>query len=134
MMIQRGYITDNHRKGAYMEIKGGKVRIIVLAVAVVIVCIASAAYFNIGRSNAGEGSGRVAVENASEQATVPTQAADSKSNILVVYFTAAENSDVDAVNSASVTVVDGVAKGNVRAIADEIAAQTGGDLFSIPEA
>jgi flavodoxin len=34
-------------------------------------------------------------------------------------------------SSASVTTIDGVAKGNVQAIADEIAAYTGGDLFSI---
>ncbi len=33
-----------------------------------------------------------------------------------MYFTAAENSDVDAISSASVIVVDGVAKGNVRAV------------------
>lgn len=31
--------------------------------------------------------------------------------ILIAYFTAAENSDVDAVSSASVVTVDGVAKG-----------------------
>jgi flavodoxin len=38
---------------------------------------------------------------------------------------------VDAVSSASVTTIDGVAKGNVGAMADEIAAYTGADLFSI---
>ena len=48
-----------------------------------------------------------------------------------MYFTAAENSDVDAISSASVTVVDGVAKGNVRAVADMIHEYTGGDLYSI---
>jgi hypothetical protein len=34
---------------------------------------------------------------------------DNGKRILVAYFTAAENSDVDAMSSASVTVVDGVA-------------------------
>lgn len=53
------------------------------------------------------------------------------SNILIAYFTAAENSGVDAVASASYTTVDGNAVGRVRALADMIQAETGGDLFSI---
>lgn len=52
-------------------------------------------------------------------------------NILIAYFTAAENSGVDADASASYSVVDGEAKGRVKAIADMIQEQTGGDLFSI---
>lgn len=68
-------------------------------------------------------------ENVAEDTT--TANSTSTNNMLVVYFTAAENSDVDAVSSASVTVIDGVAKGNVQAVADEIAAYTGADLFSI---
>lgn len=51
--------------------------------------------------------------------------------ILIVYFTAAENSGVDAVSSASYTMMDGEAVGRVRAVADMIQEQTGGDLFSI---
>ena len=51
--------------------------------------------------------------------------------ILVAYFTAAENSGVDAVSSASYTTVNGESIGTVRAIADVIAVRTGGDLFSI---
>lgn len=66
---------------------------------------------------------------ADSEAEIPIQTTDS--NILIVYFTAAENSDVDAISSASVTVVDGVAKGNVRAVADMIHEYTGGDLYSI---
>ena len=53
------------------------------------------------------------------------------SNILIAYFTADENREVDAVTSASLTTVDGVDKGRVRAVADMIQAETGGDLFSI---
>lgn len=53
------------------------------------------------------------------------------SNILIVYFTAAENSGVDAEASASYSDVDGEAKGRMQALAEMIQAETGGDLFSI---
>ena len=53
------------------------------------------------------------------------------SNILIAYFTAAENSGVDAIASASYTTIDGQAVGRLRAVADMIQANTGGDLFSI---
>ena len=65
-----------------------------------------------------------AQEQAGEQ-----QASDAK--ILIAYFTAAENSDVDAVSSASVVTVNGEAKGCVQAVAEMIQEGTGGDLFSI---
>lgn len=51
--------------------------------------------------------------------------------VLIAYFAVAENSDVDAISSASVAEVDGEAKGLVRTIAEDIQAVTGGDLFSI---
>ncbi len=51
--------------------------------------------------------------------------------VLIAYFAVAENSDVDAISSASVTEVNGEAKGLVRTIAEDIQAVTGGDLFSI---
>lgn len=51
--------------------------------------------------------------------------------VLIAYFAVAENSEVDAISSASVTEVDGEAKGLVRTIAEDIQAVTGGDLFSI---
>lgn len=51
--------------------------------------------------------------------------------ILIAYFTAAENSDVDAISSASVVRVDGTAKGCVQAVAEMIQEETGGELFSI---
>ena len=56
---------------------------------------------------------------------------DSGSRILIAYFTAAENSGVDAEASASYSDVDGEAKGRMQALAEMIQAQTGGDLFSI---
>lgn len=55
----------------------------------------------------------------------------SESNILIAYFTAAENSGVDAIASASYTTISGSAVGRVRALADMIEAETGGELFSI---
>ena len=53
------------------------------------------------------------------------------SNILIAYFTAAENSGVDAEASASYSEVDGEAKGRMEALAEMIQAETVGDLFSI---
>ncbi len=84
-----------------------------------------------------------AAENAptaAPQSTEAAQAADGTAeensatdggNILVAYFTAAENSGVDAVSSASVVTVDDTAKGVSQAVADMIAERTGGELFSI---
>ena len=48
----------------------------------------------------------------------------SGSNILIAYFTAAENSGVDAVASASYSTVNGEAVGRLRAIADMIQQNT----------
>lgn len=76
-------------------------------------------------------------EISTEDANNETSDAESEDKdgemgkILIAYFTAAENSDVDAVSSASVVTVDGVAKGCVQAVAEMIQAGTGGDLFSI---
>ncbi len=69
----------------------------------------------------------MSVEDRTQMETADTDV----SNILIAYFTAGENSDVDVVSSASVTTVDGEAKGRLRAVADMIQAQTGGTLFSI---
>lgn len=68
--------------------------------------------------------------SAEDRAQMETADTDG-SNILIAYFTAGENSDVDVVSSASVTTVDGEAKGRLRAVADMIQTQTGGTLFSI---
>lgn len=58
----------------------------------------------------------------------------SGSHILIAYFTAAENSGVDAIASASFTTTNGTAVGRLRAVADMIRTETGGDLFSIQTA
>jgi len=55
-------------------------------------------------------------------------------NILIVYFAVAENSEVDAISSASVREVNGEAKGNIRILADTIQRKVGGDFFSIKTA
>ena len=71
---------------------------------------------------------------ADSSAEIPVQTGKGDSNILIVYFTLGENSNVDAISSASVTAIDNVAYGNVRVIADEIQKQTGGELFSVQQA
>lgn len=63
--------------------------------------------------------------------TENTEIDSDGSKILIAYFSAGENSDVDVISSASVTTVDGEAKGRLRAVADMIQAETGGTLFSI---
>lgn len=92
-----------------------------------------------GRSNDAGTSGQQAVNdngnnektNAAPGKTNVGHKADGENKILIAYFTAAENSGVDAVSSASYTMMDGEAVGRVRAVADMIQEQTGGDLFSI---
>lgn len=51
--------------------------------------------------------------------------------VLVAYFAVAENSDVDAISSASVSDVNGEKKGRMTALAEMIQEKTGGELFSI---
>ena len=68
------------------------------------------------------------VESAGNQTETPDF---SDGKILIAYFTADENTEVDAITSASVTRVNGIQKGRVRAVADMIADETGGNLFSI---
>lgn len=65
-------------------------------------------------------------ENSTENTTT-----GGTGKVLIAYFAVAENSDVDAISSASVTEVNGEAKGLVRTVAEDIQAVTGGDLFSI---
>lgn len=66
--------------------------------------------------------------NGSQESEV-TVPKDGK--VLIAYFAVAENSDVDAISSASVSDVDGETKGRMTALAEMIQEKTGGDLFSI---
>ncbi len=77
--------------------------------------------------------GNVSREIGADESQKQAESADG-SRILIAYFTAGENSDVVVVSSASVTTVDGEAKGRLRAVADMIQAKTGGMLFSIQTA
>ena len=78
-------------------------------------------------NDSGAQSNSLASVEIEERDTTSTE--DGK--ILIAYFSAGENSNVDVVSSASVTTVDGEAKGRLRAVADMIQAETGGELFSI---
>lgn len=110
---------------------------------------------NTGNSSAQNGSGQTAESSVQDsQGNVESGVQDSQGSVesglqdngdnatesvdnagagkvLIAYFAVAENSDVDAVSSASVTEVNGEAKGLVRTVAEDIQAVTGGDLFSI---
>lgn len=70
-------------------------------------------------------------DGASDSSDASGTPAEGGDGILVAYFTAAENSGVDAEASASYSEVDGEAKGRMQALAEMIQAETGGDLFSI---
>ena len=62
--------------------------------------------------------------NTSEPKESGNTESDSN-NILIAYFTAAENSGVDAIASASYTTIDGQAVGRIRAVADMIQENVG---------
>ena len=70
-------------------------------------------------------------DGASDSSDASGTPAEGGDGILIAYFTAAENSGVDAEASASYSEVDGEAKGRMQALAEMIQAETGGDLFSI---
>ena len=62
----------------------------------------------------------------------PTVLADEDgSNILIAYFAVAENSDVDAISSASMVTINGEAEGRVQHLAKLIQKETDGEMFSI---
>ena len=91
-----------------------------------------------GSPNTGQSAPGQMVPEESVDNTVPSSGRQEHGSgqtggngILVAYFTAAENSGVDAIASASYTTLDGQAVGRVRAVADWIAEETGGELFSI---
>ena len=87
--------------------------------------------------NAAESAKSSANEESTETVDTASGGADmaqGSSKILIAYFTAAENSGVDAVSSASYTTIGGTAIGRLRAVADMIQENTDGDLFSIQTA
>ena len=56
---------------------------------------------------------------------------ESENSVLVAYFTPAENDGVDAISSATVKNYQGTEMGAAQVLANMIAEQTGGELFSI---
>lgn len=58
-------------------------------------------------------------------------AAEAPAHILTVYFSVAENSEVDLASSASVTQWNGNAVGTISVLANMIHDRVGGDLYSI---
>ncbi len=75
------------------------------------------------------------VPNQVPRVTAESAKTVSEGKVLIAYFTRAENigdtTGVDAVSSASLNIRDGAAAGNVKLLADDIQALTGGDLFAI---
>ena len=86
---------------------------------------------NAEETAAGDEEGTVETENTDEQ----TSGSETGSDILVAYFTYAENAElpdgVDAVASASIQEWNGETTGNTGAVAHMISEETGADLFSI---
>lgn len=81
--------------------------------------------------NAAEEQGEQTAESGTgnTENTVEEAGTGDNGKILIAYFTAAENSGVDAVSSASYSTVNGEAVGRVRAVADMIQSETGGRAF-----
>ena len=69
--------------------------------------------------------------DSSNKSSKTEQSISTDGKVLVSYFAVAENSDVDAVSSASVSDVNGETKGRMTALAEMIQKKTGGELFSI---
>jgi len=69
--------------------------------------------------------------DSSDKSSKTEQTVSTDGKVLVAYFAVAENSDVDAVSSASVSDVNGETKGRMTALAEMIQEKTGGELFSI---
>lgn len=70
-------------------------------------------------------------ENTENQSGTQGDSANKDGKILIAYFAEAENSEVDAVASPSVVMINGTTVGRMRALTNMIQAKTGGKLFSI---
>lgn len=82
-----------------------------------------------------EGTQQQDTQNQAEGAQTGSAGEGGSSNILVAYFTYAENAElpqgVDASSSASIQMWNGEVTGNTGAVAHMISDAVGGDLFSI---
>lgn len=104
---------------------------LLLAAAVTFSLAACGTDRNDASEKQGSGQENSAPQNEEDVLEAPASSQTAEGKILIAYFTAAENSGVDAVSSASYSVVNDTAVGRLRAIADMIQAETGGELFSI---
>lgn len=104
---------------------------ILVFVAMLVLAVGVVAYGSSDHSDKQEESESTATQEEDASETRSEDTAEKDSNILIAYFTAAENSGVDAVSSASVTMIDDEPYGVSQAVANMIAEETGGDLFSI---
>lgn len=80
---------------------------------------------------AGQGNPAAEQKDSAAQEKEPEGTVPKEGKVLIAYFAVAENSDVDAVSSASVSDVDGETKGRMAALAEMIQEKTKGELFSI---
>ena len=104
----------------------------ILAAALAVATLSLSACGNGGGAQSAQPSSAPAAEAAGSQQDQSQEPAPANGgNILIAYFTAAENSGVDAIASASYTTINGQAVGRIRAVADMIQQNVGGDLFSI---
>lgn len=104
---------------------------LLLAAAVTFSLAACGTDRNDASEKQGSGQENSAPQNEKDKLEASASSQTAEGKILIAYFTAAENSGVDAVSSASYSVVNDTAVGRLRAIADMIQAETGGELFSI---
>ena len=109
--------------------------LVVLAMAFVLLLTACGNSAQAGHGNtsdtAGQGNPAAGQKDSAAQEKEPERAVPKEGKVLVAYFAVAENSDVDAVSSASISDVDGETKGRMAALAQMIQEKTKGELFSI---
>lgn len=99
----------------------------ILLCLIIVLCFAACS--NSNETDTTTANPQAASENNSNADSEKNNSSGGK--VLVVYFTAAENSDVDAVSSASVVTVNGQPLGRVQAVAQMIQNETQSDIFSI---
>lgn len=90
-----------------------------------------------GNAAAESTAGTMAEQEVQAETTAVSDAATTgggEGNVLIAYFAVAENSEVDAVSSASVVATDEGGEGRMQYLAELIQAETRGDLFSIQTA
>lgn len=83
------------------------------------------------RDNAEKPSEQQSLKPSIDSESSDGNVAKGSGKVLIAYFAVAENDEVDAVSSASEVTIKGEEKGRIRALAEMIRIETGGDLYSI---